>query len=190
MFKGNCGICRILLHIWLFHGRLIKNFIQTTYRLVRLHDRLAHIHDPVDHLPACRSKQRIKNKIDKNLSYISPGSQKQRRRDQEGEGSVDKRQKTGLADAAAHGILTGQIAVIFNSGIKRLERIDRLLKHFHNGNTTDILDRLTTHALNFLLVPMEKSRVLTAHHHTHGKKRQHHSEQAQKSHLPVKKKQH
>ena len=37
---------------------------------------------------------------------------------------------------------------------------------------------------------MEKSGILSSHHHAHGKKGENHGEQAQKPHFPVKEKQH
>ena len=190
MFKSYSSVCRALLHFRFFHWFLSEDLIETPHSLVRFHDSFAHIHDPVDHLTAGRSEQSVKNKVDKHRAHIPAGGHKQRRRDQQGKSPVNKGQKTGLSHAAAHGILAGQITVIFNSRIESLERIDRLLKHFYYGDTSDIFHRLPAHALDLFLISMEKTCVLTAHHQAHGKKRQRHGEQAQKPHFPVEKEQH
>ena len=97
---------------------------------------------------------------------------------QQGEGSVDKSQKTGLPDAAAHGILAGQIAVISDGGVKSLEGVDCLLEHLYNRDTPDIFYRFAAHTLNFLLVPVEKSCILSAHHQAHREKSKNHGDQA------------
>ena len=190
MVKRYGSVYRPFLHLRFFHWLLSEDLIQAAHRLIGFHDRFTHIHDPVDHLTAGRSEQSVKNKVDKHRTHVPAGGHKQRRRDQQGKSPANKGQKTGLSHAAAHGILAGQITVIFDSRIESLERIDRLLKHFYYGDTSDIFHCLPAHALDLFLISVEKTCVLTAHHQAHGKKRQRHGEQAQKPHFPVEKEQH
>ena len=190
MVKRYGSVYRPFLHLRFLHWLLSENLIQAAYRLISFHDCFAHIHDPVDHLTASRSEQSVKNKVYKHCAHIPARGHKQRCRDQQGKSPVNKGQKTGLSHAAAHGILAGQITVIFDSRIESLERIDRLLKHFYYGDTSDIFHCLPAHALDLFLISVEKTCVLTAHHQAHGKKRQRHSKQAQKPHFPIKKEQH
>ena len=190
MVKGYGGVCRAFLYAGFFHGFLVENFIQTPHGFVCLHDRLAHIHDPVNHLAAGGSKQSVEDKVDKRRPHVPAGCQKQRRRDQQGEGAVDKCQETGLPHTAAHGVLAGQIAVIFDGGVKSLEGVDCLLEHLYHRDTPDILHRFAAHAFDFLLITMEKACVFAAHHQAHGQQGQCHGEQAQKPHFPVKEEEH
>ena len=189
MVKGHGAAFRPLLALRLLHGLLAQNLVQAADGLVGLHHRLAHIHDTVDHLAAGRGEQGVEDQVHQRGARISAGGDEQRRRDQQGEGPVDEGEETGLARPAAHGVLAGKIAVILDGGVEGLEGVDRLLEHLHHGDATDVLHRLAAHALDLLLIAVEEAGVLAAHHHAHGEQGQHHGEQAQQAHPPVKEEQ-
>ena len=190
MVKGYSGICRTFLYPCVFHRFLAQDLIQASHGFIRLHDSLAHVHDAVDHLAAGRSEQGIEDKVDKHRAHVPAGGQQQSRRDQQGESSVDKCQETGLPHTAAHGVLAGKVAVVPDGRIESFERVHGLLEHFYHGDAPDIFHRLAAHALDLLLIAVEKAGVLSAHHQAHGQQRQHHGEQAQKPHFPVKEEEH
>ena len=190
MVKGHGVARRPLCDLRFLHGLLAQDLVQTADGLVGLHHRLAHIHDAVDHLTAGGGEQSVENQVHQRGTNIPAGGNQQRCRDQQGEGPVDKCKETSLARPAAHGVLAGQVAVILDGGVEGLEGVDRLLEHFHHRNAPDILHRLAAHALDLLLIAVEEAGVLAAHHQAHGQQSQHHGEQAQKAHPPVKEEQH
>ena len=190
MFKLHLCTLRLLGPRSLRQRLLLQDSLQLAHGLVRLHHRLAHVHDPVDHGSAGRSEQGIENEIDQHPFHIPAGGQQQGRRDQKDKGSVDTGQKTRLPAPAAHGVVAGQPAVGLDRRIKCLEGVHGLLEHLHHRNAADVFHRLRAHFFNFLLIPVEEARVFSAHHHTHADHRKYHGEQAQKPHPPVKQKQH
>ncbi len=171
-------------------GFWLRDLIQASHGFIRLHDSLAHVHDAVDHLAAGRGEQGIEDKVDKHRAHVPAGGKQQSRRDQQGESPVDKCQEAGLPHTAAHGVLAGQVAVVPDGCIESFERVHGLLEHFYHEDALDIFHRLAAHALDLLLIAVEKAGVLSAHHQAHGEQRQHHGEQAQKPHFPVKEEQH
>ena len=190
MVKGHGVVRQPLLGLRLLHGLLAQNLVQAADGLVGLHHRLTHIHDAVDHLAAGGGEQGVEDQVHQRGAHIPARGDQQRRRYQQGEGPVDEGEETGLARPAAHGVLAGQVAVILNGSVEGLEGIDRLLEHFHHRDAPDVLHRLAAHALDLFLIAVEKAGVFAAHHHAHGEQRQHHGEQAQKAHPPVKEEQH
>ena len=189
MCKDHGVASRLLLYLRFLHGLLAQDLVQASDGLVGLHHRLAHIHDAVDHLTAGRGEQGVEDQVHQRGTHIPAGGDEQRRRDQQGEGPVDEGKETGLARPAAHGVLTGQVAVILDGGVESLEGVDRLLEHLYHRDAPDILYRLAAHALDLLLIAVEKAGVLAAHHHAHGEQRQYHGEQTQQTHPPVKEEQ-
>ena len=121
MVKRYGGVRRTFLYFRFFHRLLAEDFIQAPHSFVRFHDSLAHVHDPVDHLPAGRSKQGVEDKINQYCPDIPAGGQQKSGRNQQDECPVDTSQETGLPHTAAHGILACQIAVILYGGVKGLE---------------------------------------------------------------------
>ena len=190
MVKGYGVAGRLLLSLRLLHGLLAQDLIQPADCLIGLHHRLAHIHDAVDHLAAGGGEQGVEDKIHQRRAHISAGGDQQHRRDQQRKGPVDKGEEAGLAGSAAHGVLAGQVAVILNGSVEGLEGVDRLLEHLYHRNAPDILHRLAAHALDLLLIAVEEAGIFAAHHQAHGQQSQHHGEQAQKAHPPVKEEQH
>ena len=71
-----------------------------------------------------------------------------------------------------------------------MRSISRLLEHLHHRDAPDIFHRLAAHALDLLLIAVKEAGVLAAHHQAHGQQGQHHGEQAQQAHPPVKEEQH
>ena len=190
MVKGHGVAGKTLLDLRFLHGLLAQDLVQAANGLVGLHHRLAHIHDAVDHLAAGRGEQGVEDQVHQRGPHIPAGGDEQHRRDQQGEGPVNEGKETGLARPAAHGVLTGQVAVILDGGVEGIEGVDRLLEHLHHRDAPDILHCLAAHALDLLLIAVEEAGVFAAHHHAHGQQGQHHGEQAQKAHSPVKKEQH
>ena len=190
MVKGHSVTGWPLLDLRLLHGLLAQDLIQTADGLVGLHHRLAHIHDAVDHLAAGGGEQGVEDQVHQRRPHVPAGGDEQRCRDQQGEGPVDRCEETGLSCPAAHGVLAGQVTVILDGGVEGLEGVDRLLEHLYHRNTPDILHRLAAHALDLFLIAVEEAGVLAAHHQAHGQQSQHHGEQAQKAHPPVKEEQH
>ena len=190
MVKGHGVTGWPFLDLRLLHGLLAQDLIQTADGLVGLHHRLAHIHDAVDHLAAGRSEQGVEDQVHQRRPHVPAGGDEQRCRDQQGEGPVDEGEEAGLACPAAHGVLAGQVAVILNGSVEGLEGVDRLLEHLYHRNAPDILHRLAAHALDLLLIAVEEAGIFAAHHQAHGQQSQHHGEQAQKAHPPVKEEQH
>ena len=190
VFKGHLCTLRLLWPQSLRQRLLLQDFFQLSHGLVRLHHRLAHVHDPVDHGSAGRSEQGIENEIDQHPFHIPAGGQQQGRRDQKDKGSVDTGQKPRLPAPAAHGVVAGQPAVGLDRRVKRPEGVHGLLEHLHHRNAPDVFHRLRAHFFNLLLIPVEEARVFPAHHHAHADHRKHHGEQTQKPHPPVEQKQH